>query len=238
MAATIYAFVKIFENRKYAEDFMDGRLFMNTIRHFKNYNDKNGELRGDPYEGIIAMYQPSKFTEIMVDNIVIPSNEIATPVVVHGNELLNMNAFCIYSINSRGLDANPKMSVNNFKKTIEIHDSCYGFGPYCVVVYNAEIFIRKVSNGIKQAGYAGSLCLVDYFDENSFHGVFPTDRHGYQKRSIFKRQQEYRVLIDTRRAEPKELILAVGSLRDITRLVLTDQFNSLLEIKSLNDSKE
>lgn len=238
MAATIYAFVKIFEKQEYAEDFMDGRLFMNTIRHFQRYKDKSGELRGDPYEGIIAMYQPSKFTQIRVDNIVIPSNEIATPVVVHGNELLNKNAFCIYSLNSRDLDANPMMSLHEFKQTIEIHDSCYGFGPYCVVVNNAEIFISKVSNGIKQAGYAGSLCLVDYFDENSFHGVLPPERHGYQKRSFFKYQQEYRVLIDTRRAEPKELILDVGSLRDITSLVSTDQFNSLLEIKSLDDSKE
>lgn len=232
MAAKIYALVKIFECQKYAEGFMDGRLFMNTIRHFQKYKDQNGELRGDPYEGIVAMYQPNKFTEIRIDNLVISSKEIATPVVVHNNELLNKNAFCIYTLNSRGIDSNPMMLSSEFKQTIEIHDSCYGFGPYCVVVHNAEAFINRVYKAIKEAGYDGSLCLVDYFDDNSFHGLFPPNRLGYQKRSFFRHQQEYRVLIDTKRAESKEYILDIGSLRDITKLIPTDKFNSLLEIKS------
>jgi len=41
----IKAYIKIFENREFANDFMKGRLFMNTIGGFKEHRDKAGELR-------------------------------------------------------------------------------------------------------------------------------------------------------------------------------------------------
>jgi len=52
--ATIYAYVKIYEKIEHARDFMKGKLFMNTIRAFKEHRDEAGELRGDECEGIIA----------------------------------------------------------------------------------------------------------------------------------------------------------------------------------------
>jgi len=37
---------------------------------------------------------------------------------------------------------------------------------------------------------------VDYFNEHEFHGNMPSDKLGYQKRSMFSLQREYRVKID------------------------------------------
>lgn len=44
--ATIFAFVKLFENKNHAQALMNGKLFMNTIRSFKEYKDESGELKG------------------------------------------------------------------------------------------------------------------------------------------------------------------------------------------------
>ena len=54
--STIFAFVKLFENNDHAQAFVSGKLFMNTIRSFKEYKDEAGELRGDEYEGIVALF--------------------------------------------------------------------------------------------------------------------------------------------------------------------------------------
>jgi len=58
--STVFAFVKLFDNKDFAQASVSGKLFMNTIRSFKEYKDEAGELRGDEYEGIVALYQPKK----------------------------------------------------------------------------------------------------------------------------------------------------------------------------------
>jgi len=79
MAATIYAFVKICEKIKYAEDLVAGKLFMNQIRRFKEYKDEVGELRGDEYEGIVALFQPNKVGMIKIGDKIIPFERISSP---------------------------------------------------------------------------------------------------------------------------------------------------------------
>ncbi len=93
--ATIYAYVKIYEKMENSQDFMKGKLFMNTIRAFKDHRDESGELRGDGCEGIIAWHQPESI-KVMISGHKIPSSDIALPIPVHSNEVLRKNAFCIY----------------------------------------------------------------------------------------------------------------------------------------------
>ncbi|MCY9845979.1 hypothetical protein [Vibrio caribbeanicus] len=229
--ASIFAFVKLFENKEYAEDFVNGKLFMNTIRSFKEYRDKSGELRGDDHEGIIAMYQPSQLGELKLGDVTILPSELAAPIVIHGEHLLNQNVFCIYSLNSRGYDNVSEETIREFKKTLELHNSCFGLGKYCVVVTNASEFIKRCQVAIKSKGFHGSLGLVDYFDEREFHGEMPLEKLGYQKRSMFKEQREYRIKIDTMRKLPDHYTLNVGDLSDITALTTPAELNEKLEIK-------
>ncbi|WP_156879116.1 hypothetical protein [Oceanobacter kriegii] len=229
--STIFAFVKLFENREYAEDFVDGKLFMNTIRSFKEYKDESGELRGDEYEGIVALYQPDKLGEIRFDEHVIPASDLAAPIVVHGDHLLSHNVFCIYSLNSRGHETVSAETLSDFKRTLELHDSCFGLGKFCVVILNASQFIERCKAAIEKLNVNGNLGLVDYFDEHEFHGSMPEEKLGYQKRSLFSHQREYRVKIDTARPEPSPYILEVGDLSDIAVITTPKEFNSQLELK-------
>ena len=192
--AIIYAFVKIFEKEKYAEDFVAGKLYMNTIRYFQKYRDEAGEFRGDEYEGIAALYQPNKISRISIDGIEIPSSELASPIVVHFDELLRKNAFCIYSLNNRGCET---ASADDFKRTVELHESCFGLGNFCVAIINAHEFIDRCQVAVRKNSFSGSLGLVDYYNEHELHGSLPSERLGYQKRSFFGHQREYRLLIDT-----------------------------------------
>lgn len=228
---TIFAFVKLFDNEDHAKTFVSGKLFMNTIRSFKEYKDESGELRGDEYEGIVALYQPSQLGDIKLGDITIPASELAAPIVMHGNHLLNHNVFCIYSLNSRGHDTVSSETIFDFKRTLDLHDSCFGLGKYCVVILNVEAFISRCTSSIKEQDLDGTLGLVDYFNEHEFHGNMPKDKLGYQKRSFFAHQREYRIKIDTRRTLPTSFILDVGDLTDIALITTTQDFNAQLKIK-------
>ena len=229
--ATVYSFVKLFENRQFATEFVSGKLFMNTIKFFNKYSDKAGELRGDDYEGIVALFQPNRIGEIRIGNLMFPGNSLASPITIQTDHLLNKNAFCLYSLNSSGFDLVSSDTIADFKRTIELHESCFGLGDYCVVILNAQEFIDRCHNAIKKIGISGTLGLVDYFNERDFHGYLPTERLGYQKRSVFSHQREYRILIDTERSVPGSFVLEIGSLADIVHITTPVEFNKQLIIK-------
>ncbi|MGK0273042.1 MAG: hypothetical protein ACI88H_003719 [Cocleimonas sp.] len=229
--STIFAFVKLFDNEDHAKAFVNGDLLMNTIRSFKEYKDESGELRGDGYEGIVALYQPSELGNIQLGDITIPASELAAPIVMHGNHLLDHNVFCIYSLNSRGHESVSAETLLDFKRTLELHESCFGLGKYCVAILNASEFIERCHKAIEKENLNGNLGLVDYYDEHSFHGNMPEDKLGYQKRSFFSHQREYRVKIDTNREKPTPYFLNVGDLSDIAVITTPKEFNDKLELK-------
>ena len=229
--STIFAFVKLFDNDDHVQDFVNGKLFMNTIRFFKEYKDESGEMRGDEYEGIVALYQPKMLGEIKVGDLNIPASELATPIVIHGNHLLNHNVFCIYSLNSRGHDSVSSETIFDFKRTLDLHESCFGLGKYCVVILNVTEFISRCTSALEKEDFDSSLGLVDYFNEHEFHGNMPENKLGYQKRGFFSHQREYRVKIDTRRTNPAPYILEVGDLSDIAVVTTTGEFNTQLKVK-------
>jgi len=235
--AIIFAFVKLFENKEYAEAFVNGKLFMNTIRSFKEYKDQSGELRGDEYEGIVALYQPEKLREIKIGEITVSALDLAAPIVVQGNYLLDHNVFCIYSLNSRGHERVSAETLSDFKRTLELHESCFGLGKFCVVILNASLFIERCTSAIKRHNFNGSLGPVDYFNEHEFHGCMPEDKLGFQKRSLFSHQREYRVKIDTNNPEAGPIFLDVGDLSDIAVITTTKEFNEKLELKLPDGSR-
>ena len=234
--STIFAFVKLFEKIEHAEAFVSGKLFMNTICSFKEYKDESGELRGDEYEGVVALYQPDKLGEIRFGDHIIPASDLATHIVVHGDHLLGHNVFCIYSLNSRGHETVSSETLSDFKRTLELHDSCFGLGQFCVVILNASQFIERCKSAIEKLNFDGNLGLVDYFNEREFHGNMPEDELGYLKRSLFSHQREYRVKIDTNRPEPSPYTLDVGDLSDIAVITTPKEFNAQLELKLPNGS--
>lgn len=229
--STIYAFVKLFENKDFALAFVSGKLFMNTIRSFKEYKDEAGELRGDEYEGVVALYQPEKLGEIKFGEHTIPASDLAAPIVIQGSHLLDHNVFCIYSLNSRGHDTVSAETLSDFKRTIELHESCFGLGKHCVVILNASQFIERCQSAIKNLNVKGNLGLVDYFNEYEFHGNMPSDKLGYQKRSKFSHQREYRIKIDLNRSESGPYVLDVGDLSDIAVMTTPKDFNDQLGLK-------
>lgn len=230
MTATIYALVKLFDKLEYAESFMNGNLRFSTLRSYKNLRDINGELRGDPFEGVVSLFQPSKIGMVKIDNVEILGMNIASPIVVQSEDLLDKHAFCLYSLNSRGFKEISNETLTEFKQVLELHNSCYGLGKYCVVITHANTFINKCRDRIKSLNICGSLGLVDYYDDSTFHGDFDVNRYGFQKRFMFSHQREYRILIDNDNRSEECVYLNIEDISNISQLSTTEEFNKLLRI--------
>ncbi|HIF9375049.1 TPA: hypothetical protein ACX6RV_002942 [Photobacterium damselae] len=57
MSKTLFFFVKVFDNKKYADDFMKGKLFANRLSFFKKLEEKAEANRGDRHEGVLSWHQ-------------------------------------------------------------------------------------------------------------------------------------------------------------------------------------
>lgn len=232
----IYSFVKLYDDITHAEDLLHGKLFMNTIRSFKDYVDESGELRGDQYEGIASLYQPSELGEISIGGHTVSPSDLASPIVIHSNDLLNHIVFCIYSLNSSGHDSITADTLSDFKQTLKLHNSCYSLGTYCVAILNVSEFIKRCQVALDKLNVDYTLSLVEYYDEKSFHGNFMKEKLGFHKRSIFAHQREWRIKINVNTAFPQPYILEVGDLSDIAKLMKSSDFNEQLEIKLPGDN--
>ncbi|MGL1053714.1 hypothetical protein ACSTD8_21495 [Vibrio vulnificus] len=227
----IYTFLKIFDKKEYAEQFLKGELYMQTLRDFKDWKDENGELRGDPLEGITAYFQPDS-VDIILGGKKINPKEISSPIVIHNDSLLGRNAFCLYSLNSDGFKTVTNENKLQFKNILSIHKDCYGLGGYCVCVLKPHDFTNKIAQKLDTTNFNYTADLVKYFDERSFNGELDSKYHGLQKRSSYSHQHEFRLLVDRKVSTPSSFTLSIGNISKYCTEILTpDEFNDILKIQ-------
>lgn len=231
MSATIYSLIKIVEKKSYAEDFVAGKLYMNPIWQFREYKDENGELRGDPYEGLMGWYQPKDGLQVTIGDVTIPVEDIAEPIAIQSNSVLNMNAFCMYTMNSKGFSTVSADMLQDFKKTLTIHEHCFGLGNICISITHVTQFLDRVNSAIRSARINGRHGMVEYFDEKTFHGNFDSKLPGFHKRSIYSVQKEFRIIVEKYEKKAKPFVLEVGDLSDIAIMSTPEEFNRKLRIE-------
>jgi hypothetical protein len=223
----ILGVLKVFEKRDYAVAFTRGQLYMNALAHFRGYEDTSGEQRGDPYEGVSGILQPSRLGGIKVGDVEIPPEEFAGPLLIHRSEVEMWNVFCMYSLNTGGLgDGVSRKTLEEVNGKLQLHEKCYGFGEHVVVVTNFVQFRDKVVAAITKSGMGGAMTLVRYYDDETFHGLFEPNLVPFQKRKQYAHQREFRVVVHREQKVSTPLILEIGDISDITILTTTRELKS------------
>jgi hypothetical protein len=222
-----YAYVRIFEKKEHAESFLRGELRFGKISSYKGYVDKNGEQRGDPFEGIISWLQPN-MVNIKVGDKVLRSEDIAGPIAIHSNDVLRKYALCLYAIHSGETTEITQESLDDFTRALRIHEKSFGLGTCCVLINNASEFQNRICKSLDGKANA-CLSRVNYFDESSHYQRLPEKYDGMHKRSSFSHQNEYRVIADFDSEESYE-IFSVGDLSDIAFITTPDEINSTLQV--------
>lgn len=226
----VFGLVKLFERLEYAEAFRAGKLHLRKVRHFRQYTDANGALRGDPFEGIGGLIAPSAISSITIGTDEIKGSQLAAPLKMFPEREQAYSVLCFYALTNAGFESAEFESFEEMKTAVQLRQECFELGSHVVTVTQAEAFAQRVHAALKRAGFGYSRRLVKYFDPATFTGFFPVEEIPFCKPSAYAHQREYRFAVYTTEDDPCPMTLDVGDLSDITLLFSTAEFNSQLSI--------
>ncbi|MBM7835636.1 hypothetical protein [Clostridium sardiniense] len=218
--------VKVCKKQEHLEDFINGKLFMNTNFKFSQIEQQEELSEGqyDSYEGTQVVLNPTDNIETVIDY------SDGEPKIYQGKRgefehkgipVWNVqlgrgknieNVFCMYSI---------WVDLENNLVT-KIDDRMISeFGDYCAIVLNKEEFINRVERAVNKLEYNITKELrygyVEYVEINGAYVELGT----FRKRKKYKYQSEFRIALGVDR-EPRPLVLDVGNLADIVAFGRTD----------------
>lgn len=164
----VRALIKITSKEKYAQDFRNGKLFMNNLKYFIKCEK---EELGDDFETTASVI---RFSNSSTDNIINLLFKEETDQYIP--------AFCMFALTSDKFGFKNYIKLNNEKLN--------RFGDYAVVVKNVDSFLEKLkAHSLYQAS------LIKYID---FFNLPSVDRLAIfnpvvKKHKSFAHQSEFRI---------------------------------------------
>ena len=213
---TIFFFVKFFDDEKYVNDFISGKIYANRLSYFKKIEENGDFSRIDRHEGVFGWFQPN-LSRLVINGMDI-TGDLAGPVEMQREWLDYRNVFCIYAAHSGDLDLRSLSSENidRLRKQLKIPPECLKLGKFAVIVKNIPEFIERMKAASVSRNYQHSHSFVKYYDPIIFHGHFSDLEAVFRKRNEYAYQQEYRFVIDTLITGNGPITLDIGNISDIT----------------------
>ncbi len=235
---TIFFLAKFFKRKQYADDFLQGKLFLNSLRYFKDIEGEDG--RGDKNEGAIV-HPLDGFTLTLtatnektgeVSEVTLTKDDLAAPVSTHPYWYDHINLLCMYACHSGEFQDITDDNINDFRKQLEIPEECVHLGEHAIIITNCQEFLRRVSAAAEQNGYQLCKGLVAYYDPEVGTPTIRADVETlFYKRNEFQYQSEFRIAVDAYLNEPTPLCLRIGDISDIALLVHTSEINQQMRFE-------
>ena len=218
--------VKFLKKKKHVDEFLDGLLYANRLKYFRNIEDP---LRGDKNEGGILLED----AELCVrENEEWLPFETAGPIRVNHSNLDDLNVFCMTAFRyfaDRGPTQEMIEEVNG-----QIRDCLRAYaqlGKHAVLVRDFRQFVIQVGKAATNAGYQYWYRPVEYYDAYP-HDVAsrawkPRVRPAFLKSKAYKGQREFRIVLNTATHGEDPLRLDIGSIRDISHYIETTSLSAL-----------
>lgn len=223
--------MRIFDDERFMNDFLDGKIYMNRLSYFRFVDDDRDNNRADQKEGLSGWWQPEQIVlEVNGRKI----TNFASPIEMRSNKNDNLHIFCLFSgtTNIENTVDDNKIAINkisNVKDDLSVSVECENLGGYYVLVHDTPTFINRMVAATKKHNYRGSAGLVEYYNPIDFSGDFG-DRSVFYKPSNFAHQKEYRFVIDTGTTGEDALTLNIGNIRDIATII--DSWDIKVEFQS------
>lgn len=236
-------FVKVFSKEEYRNDFLNGKIFMNTIKFFKEYEDVHDGNVGDKHEAVGGWFQPPGMRIVIkpegAEPITITEEDLAGPIVMRMNKHDTINVFCITYLHSHGIGLDDPVDDETFEKLqgyFTVPDDLVNLGEYAVVIPKTQPFLEKIRNAAtKLISEKQALSFraekVTYYDKNSSLSLTNPDDAVFHKQKDYEHQSEFRVCLDRGSNVAEPFILEVGDLDGIALPCLTNEINSFIKFE-------
>ena len=234
-------FVKIFSSEAYRDDFLNGSLYMNPIKFFREYEDKHAGNVGDKNEALSAWLQPEELRLVFNfqgEELVIPGSDLAAPIALRRNHFDTVNVMCLMAIHSHGISTEDIISDEQLEKLKEyfiVPEDAINLGKYAVIILDTDTFLSKVKRAAQKlcdSGDAVSLRaqLVTYYDDKSTLSLDKEEEAIFHKQKSYEHQSEYRISLDRGVEDIGHYVLQIGSLDGIAIPILTNDINNHFQI--------
>lgn len=240
MTYRIFCFVKFFEQEEWADDFMQGKLYCNTLQYFRD-REQAKDFRGDPFEGAASLIQPDQaiiklsFNSDKIKDFTLDPGDIVGPIIFHSTDDLEHNIFCLYAIyidDSFEEFSDDELSDDELEKRIvsvseklKLHQDCFGMGQHVVLIYAVEPFIEALKKFEKEKGLRLRRGLVKYYDEMTYHGNFKEEEAIFHKPQKYSHQKEYRIAF--RSPDKAPFTIDIGSIEMYAKKMTADDIRTL-----------
>ena len=227
--SVIFFLIKFCDNGDHAADFVNGKIYANTLATFKTHVSQgrsDGSGRADRHEGTISWLQPS-LVRLEINGMDI-TNDLAGPIRVQKNWLNHLHIFCLHAVHS-GIFSLEKLSNENIeelRREFTVPDGCGSLGEHAVVVKDVPEFIMRMKAAAETKGYPMVYRLVKYYAPDSFHGDFRDVESIFWKQDRYSYQREFRFVFDDGVMNDTPLIMEIGDISDITLQFNSSELNS------------
>ena len=239
----VFLLAKVFSDKRYAEQFLEGKLYANRLSEFKRIEDDL--TRGDEYEGGV-MIDPDGISMAMqsqdsktgkMQEVVLEGQHFGSSIKMKLPYFDDLNLFCMYGVRLGDLPLTPENTVA-IKERVSLSEKYYNFGNHVVVITNATKFINRVVIAAKRERYGLEFNFVTYYDSDVGTLLIPQSTETiFAKRKEFAWQKEFRFAFDTFTRGEQATILDIGSIADIAFLGSTSNMVNP-SIKILEESGE
>lgn len=209
--------LKFFEKKEHQKDFLDGKLYMKTLKSFKEY-EKSDFNRSDKFEAIVK-HNHVHYDAIQIEDLVILKEEISpSHETTNTRKYDYCNIFCMYAL-----------WPEKEEETLIIDDKNKEFGDFCVCIVNPKEFIERVVQKTREQKIACHCMKVKYINKSLFNGQIKDLEVPFTKFDHFDYQKEFRIAIDRKKNVDEHYSLDIGDIRDIAFVTSIDKINSSLQ---------
>jgi hypothetical protein len=241
MKRNILFFIKFFTEEIYADQFVAGELYLNTLSFFKRIEKEGSDGRFDSTEAVATWWQPDdiliKLNAPGIGSAEISRKDLAAPVSTSIGAQDYVHVFCLYAVHMTGFELLENGKVKFFEKgadelrqQLRIDERCFKFGKFAVVI-SAVPFIKKLREALTSQGHKFKDKLVRYYDDTVFHGTIPTSEVPFRKQKRFSYQQEYRVCVYPTVMHDSPITIKIGNISSMcSKVVSSQQLSNFLTV--------
>lgn len=229
-------FVKFFEQEKWADQFLAGDLYLNTINYFKTLESRQTADRGDSTEATFLWVQPKDATiKLQVPKLnlqtVITEKDLAAPIQASSRFHESLHVLCLTAPTTEApiFESGAISNLDSIYKQLKLDQRCFLMGKFAVVV-PVESFFPQLKTFIENSKLSARYDIVTYYDDSLFSGHFAAHEIPFRKQKRFSYQREWRLCVKFHIDTNEAMRLQIGRLQG-AQVLSADQFSRLNEIR-------
>jgi hypothetical protein len=132
----------------------------------------------------------------------------------------NLHVLCLYAVHTTGfakIDGKLELAESEaaeLQRQVTIDDRCLKFGPFAVII-PAVPLLSQVKKALQRRGQWFEGKLVEYYDDETFHGEIAPKDIPFKKQKRFSYQNEFRICVQTKTSGSAPLLIDIGDINHI-----------------------